>query len=146
MWPTDDITYFISDGITLWTIPEITCSIVVPCITVLPQFIRIVRGKLNARRRPSTYMFTGQKAPGGRRGNSRHSGPPGREHFVIHKTTEFLVSDIEYHELVMRPNNLTTQSEEDEIAPWVQEPSEAHVSPRRPEHNTMMVDLSVTNM
>ncbi|PVI05165.1 hypothetical protein DM02DRAFT_611014 [Periconia macrospinosa] len=146
MWPTDDITYFIADGITLWTIPEITCSILVPCIPVLPQFIRIVRGKFNARRRPSTYLFSAQKAPGGRRGNSKQSGAPSREHFVIRKTTEFLVSDIEYHELVRRPNNLTSHSEEVEIAPWVQQPSEAHVSPGRPEHNAMMADLGVTTI
>lgn len=143
MWPTNDMTYFISDGITLWAIPEITCSILVTCVPVLPQFVRIVRGKLNAHRWPSTYI-SGQKAPGGRRGNYRHSGAPSQ--FVIRKTTEFLVSDIEYHELVMRPNNLTTHSEEAGIAPWVQEPSEVHVSPRRLEHNAGMDDSDVTTV
>ncbi|KAF1951578.1 hypothetical protein CC80DRAFT_495977 [Byssothecium circinans] len=145
LWPTNDITYFIADGITLWTIPEITCSLLVPCLPVIPQFIKMMRGNRMTSRRSANVMFGTPKTPG-RRGDHKKSVPASRDKFVIRKTTEFLVSDIEYHELVNRPNMSVHSEEGEPSAGWLREPSNVHVGRAKPDYNDMIADLGITTI
>lgn len=144
MWPTDDHTYFIAEGITQWTIPEITCSLLVPCLPVMPQFVKMMRGKRSNGRRPPS-MFGSPLSPS-RRADPNRSLHLSRDNFVIRKTTELVVSDIEYHELVMRSNMSQHSDDVGSIAPWVRVPAHAHLGPLRPDCNTSITGMGLSTM
>lgn len=115
------MSYYLADAVMLWTIPEIACSVLVPCLPSLPQFIRIMQRKAAASRPASTvFQLGGGIAISPRRTNKSWSN---REP----KTMRTIVSDVEYHELVMRTETTIDIMERDDREPWIQTPATVHI-------------------
>jgi hypothetical protein len=101
----------------LWTVPEVACCILVTCLPSVPQFIRLMRRRAT---RPVTTVFQMPKAANGGRswnGAVKHNKKP----------TRTIVSDLEYHELVMRTETTVDVVERDSNDPWVQPPATVHI-------------------
>jgi hypothetical protein len=118
-WPTEDLTFYIADAVMLWTVPEIACSVLVPCLPSLPQFIRIIQRRKGSR--PASTVFQLQMSPA-RRTTKTWSGREGP------KPARTLVSDVEYHELVMRTTTTVDIIDRDDTGPWVQPPATVHIT------------------
>lgn len=121
MWPTNDMTYYIAKAITLWSVPELVCSVLVPCLPILPQFFKMIRRK-NAS--PAKKMV--QITPSSEGKRVRHL-PFDRESQAIRKTTETMITDIEYHELMN--SDMMDNMDMEYITPWIKQPDHVKRAP-----------------
>ncbi|KAF2871124.1 hypothetical protein BDV95DRAFT_607404 [Massariosphaeria phaeospora] len=122
-WPTTDISYYIADAILLWTVPEVACSVLVSCLPSIPQFVRIIRKQATSNRRDSTILeprLTPSRSK--RRTNRSWGGSHGKT------SPGAIVSDLEYHELVMCTETTIDIVDREDTGPWVQPPATIHVT------------------
>ena len=107
--PHGDITYYMADAVMIWTVPEIASCVLVSCLPSFPQFIRIVRNKPLTTRSHSSMMQVDRSS----------WSEPQRKH---HNPSE-VITDREYHELVMRTETTIASAEREDRGPWVQTPA-----------------------
>lgn len=103
------MSHYVATAVMLWTVPEIACSVIVPCLPSLPQFLRIVRKRQTL---PNSATPRGMHIA-----NYRNSKP-----------VQTPISDVEYHELVLRTEMTIDSVEHEEIGPRVQSPPMVHVT------------------
>lgn len=113
LWPTQDLTYYVADAVMIWTVPEIASSVLVPCLPSLPQFIRIILNQPISSRQQST-MF------------QMHDGPNSSDRRQEYNPSE-VITDMEYHQLVMCTETTVSSVEREDTGPWVQTPAIVHV-------------------
>ncbi|KAF2798816.1 hypothetical protein K505DRAFT_357199 [Melanomma pulvis-pyrius CBS 109.77] len=112
-WPTHDLTYYMADAVMLWTVPEVASSVLVPCLPSLPQFIRIIRNQPISSRPHSTML--------------QMQDSPNWSHRRQKQNPSEVITDMEYHELVMRTETTVASVEREDTGPWVQTPAVMYV-------------------